>query len=244
MSTDSPEDSTSPTASASEPAFVLPSAPGLGAVFQALLKQPQALAERFQVHSSGGLWLRLGLLVLGSVALFGLVMGNFSMGTQLWATPLKLLLGITFSALICFPSLFIFGSLAGAQLHLRPLVLGLLGFLALHGLLLLGFAPVLWVFTRSTESVTFIGALTLAIWLLSTGLAYGFLRTFFAGAGAKNPAMLKLWFAIFLLVALQMSTALRPLLAPSDALFTSEKKFFLHHWGASFDLEVNQPVTR
>jgi hypothetical protein len=35
---------------------------------------------------------------------------------------------------------------------------------------------------------------------------------------------------IFLLVGLQMTTSLRPILGRSDTLLTQEKKFFLQHW--------------
>jgi hypothetical protein len=36
---------------------------------------------------------------------------------------------------------------------------------------------------------------------------------------------------IFLLVAVQMTTALRPILGKSDTFLPREKKFFLAHWG-------------
>jgi hypothetical protein len=39
------------------------------------------------------------------------------------------------------------------------------------------------------------------------------------------------WSGIFLLVTLQMTTSLRPIIGRSDDFLTSEKKFFLQHWG-------------
>ena len=48
---------------------------------------------------------------------------------------------------------------------------------------------------------------------------------------AKSQAGLNVWVVIFLLVALQMTTALRPILGKSDRFFPTEKKFFIGHWG-------------
>jgi hypothetical protein len=36
---------------------------------------------------------------------------------------------------------------------------------------------------------------------------------------------------IFLLVMVQMTTALRPLIGTADTLLPTEKRFFLGHWG-------------
>ena len=41
---------------------------------------------------------------------------------------------------------------------------------------------------------------------------------------------LKVWMAIFLLVCLQMTTALRPIIGTSEHWLPQEKKFFLAHW--------------
>ena len=52
----------------------------------------------------------------------------------------------------------------------------------------------------------------------------------FSHANAKSHAGLNVWIVIFLLVALQMTTALRPILGKSDTFFPTEKKFFIGHW--------------
>ena len=41
---------------------------------------------------------------------------------------------------------------------------------------------------------------------------------------------LALWCLMFVLVCVQMTTTLRPLLGTSDRLLTYEKKFFVEHW--------------
>jgi hypothetical protein len=57
------------------------------------------------------------------------------------------------------------------------------------------------------------------------------MKTGFSHANAKSQAGLNVWVVIFLLVALQMTTALRPILGKSDSFFPTEKKFFIGHWG-------------
>ena len=52
------------------------------------------------------------------------------------------------------------------------------GLLALMTVLLIGFAPVAWVFSQSTSSLVAMGALHLAFWLVAT--VFG-LRFLFAG---------------------------------------------------------------
>ena len=41
---------------------------------------------------------------------------------------------------------------------------------------------------------------------------------------------LRVWTLIFVLVLLQMTAALRPILGASDAFMPGEKKFFVSHW--------------
>jgi hypothetical protein len=38
------------------------------------------------------------------------------------------------------------------------------------------------------------------------------------------------WVAVFVLVCLQMTTALRPIIGTSDHWLPKEKKFFIAHW--------------
>ena len=49
-------------------------------------------------------------------------------------------------------------------------------FSALLGLLLIAFAPILWIFTQSSNSLPFVGFLALVVWLLSFLLASSLLR--------------------------------------------------------------------
>jgi hypothetical protein len=97
--------------------------------------------------------------------------------------------------------------------------------------LLIGFAPVAWLFSQSTESVVWMGVLHLAFWLVATLFGLRFLENGFSHTQARSSAGLNVWIIIFLLVAVQMTTALRPIVGKANNLFPTEKKFFVTHWG-------------
>lgn len=197
---------------------------------EALLRVPGRIL--FEMRNGNGRTLAYSLTVVAVVCLlgYGLTVGMFSWGTQLWAAPIKVTLGALFSALICFPSLVVFSFLAGSDTTIREIFLLLVATLALSSLLLLGFGPVSWIFTQSTESIAFMGALHLLFWLI--GVYYG---TRFLGAATgflhgEKGRHIAVWSGIFLLVSLQMMTTLRPIVGTEDALFQAEKKFFVSHW--------------
>jgi len=170
---------------------------------------------------------RLALASVTAFALYGLLIGTFSGGEQLLAGPLKVAGGMILSAMICFPSLYIFLALTGVEITLRGLAGILFAMLALTGLLLLGFAPIAWVFSQSTESVAFVGALYLAIWCVATLIG---LRLLAMAAPSRSVAHLIVWEMIFVMVALQMTTALRPIVGVAPDWIPKEKKFFVSYW--------------
>ena len=201
---------------------------------ECILRHPRRVL--YQLRQPGGGHLIAALLfiaVLCSVV-YGLVVGTFSQGTQLWAAPVKIAAGLVVSAFICLPSLYIFSCLSGAQVRLVE-VFGLLaGLLALMTVLLVGFAPVAWVFSQSTESIAAMGGLHLIFWFIATYFGVRFLSAGFAHLNGR-PAGLRVWVTIFLLVMIQMSTALRPIVGTSDTFLPKEKKFFLKHWFEQLD---------
>jgi hypothetical protein len=163
-------------------------------------------------------------------AVYGFVTGTFSGGTQLWAAPVKIAGGLLVSAAICLPSLFIFTCLSGAQSRLAEVCGLLAGLLMLMTILLVGFAPVAWIFSQSTESVAWMGTLHLLFWFIATIFGVRFLKNGFYQANARSQAGVNVWIIIFLLVAMQMTTALRPIIGKSETFFPTEKKFFVVHW--------------
>lgn len=203
----------------------------LASSLEALLRSPVRVLHQLGRPGGGRLTLWLGLVSLVTLAVYGVILGSFSMHEQLWAAPLKVTVGLLACGVICLPSLYVFACLSGATARLSEIVGLLAGLLALTGLLLVSFGPVAWVFSQSTNSIGWMGFLHLAFWVVATGFGLRFLHAGFRQLQARSPGVFTVWTLIFLVVVLQMSTALRPLLGRAPTLLPTEKKFFLSHWG-------------
>lgn len=212
----------------------LPDKLDIRALFEALLRSPRGLVARLSEPGSGALLSFLGIAIISMVA-FGLVLGSFAMGTQLWAAPLKITAGLLIAGIICYPSLYIFSCLAGSRAGAGQLASTLAGMLALAGLLLLGFAPAVWIFTQATDAFGFMGALALIPWFVALCFGFRFLETAVGLTGATSRGPVFVWSCIFLMVTLQMTTSLRPILGRDPRFLTDEKKFFIQHWIESAD---------
>ena len=203
---------------------------GVGAAVEAILHQPLRVSHHFrQLQGAASLTATFVGVALAAALAYGLAVGAFSGGTQWWAAPVKMAVGLLASALICLPSLFIFACLSGSTARLREVVGLLAGLLALMTILLVGFAPVAWVFSQSTESVVAMGVLHLAFGAVATGFALRFLDVGLSERGGQLGGV-RIWMVIFVLVLVQMTTALRPLLGTADTFLPTEKRFFLSHW--------------
>lgn len=200
------------------------------AAIEALLRQPRRLLFQLRQPGAGGLIAQMLFVSAVCALVYGVVAGTFSGGTQLWIAPAKIAGGLLVSAAICLPSLYIFTCLSGAQARLAEVCGLLAGLLMLMTILLVGFAPVAWIFSQSTESAAWMGFLHLAFWFVATLFGVRFMKHGFAHAEAKSQAGVNVWICIFLLVALQMTTALRPIIGKADTFFPTEKKFFIGHW--------------
>ena len=69
------------------------------------------------------------------------------------------------------------------------------------------------------------GTLHLFFWLVGLGFGLRFLA-----AGSRH---LKTWTVIFVVVCLQMTTTLRPIVGHAERFLPTEKKFFIAHWWES-----------
>ncbi len=205
------------------------------AAIEALLRQPRRLLFQLRQPGAGKLIAQMLFVAFVCAAVYGVVAGTFSGGDQMWIAPVKIAVGLFISAAICLPSLYIFTCLSGAQSRLAEVCGLLAGLLMLMTILLVGFAPVAWIFSQSTESVAWMGFLHLMFWFVATLFGVRFMKHGFAHAEAKSQAGVNVWICIFLLVALQMTTALRPIIGKSDTFFPAEKKFFLGHWLETLD---------
>jgi hypothetical protein len=203
---------------------------GVIPAFEALLRQPRRVL--FQLTQTRASWLIAGMVLIAVFCslVYGLVVGTFSGGDQIWVAPLKVAAGLLISCLICFPSLYIFSCLSGSQARLVEVAGLVAGLLALMTILLLGLAPVAWVFSQSTGSIATMGVLH---WMFCTiGVYFGlrFLKNGCFLLNARTTGYLKVWMVIFPLVVVQMATALRPIVGTASTILPTEKKFFLTHW--------------
>jgi hypothetical protein len=189
----------------------------------------------------------LVILVLAASAcalLYGLVVGAFSGGVQYYAAPLKIAGGLLVSAALCLPSLYVFGCLSGSTARIRDAVRMLAGTLALALILLFSFAPVAWVFSQSTNSVGVMGLFHVVFWLVAISFGGRFLLRGMRRAGARSEGAFYVWLVLFVLVSLQMATALRPIVGTAPMWLPKEKKFFMAHWAASFEEPTKPGETR
>ena len=111
-------------------------------------------------------------------------------------------------------------------------------------LLLLGFTPVIWIFSQSTNSIAFMGALALVFWAISIYFGLGVIAKTADHLGMERRSHLAVWMTIFILVGLQMTTSLRPIVGQSDRFLSTEKKFFLTHWAEQVLAEARARSTR
>jgi hypothetical protein len=195
-----------------------------------LLKFPGRITH--ELHHARAKIIAGWLLVFGiiGVAIYGIVVGAQSGGAQIWIAPAKLGLGTLLAVLICLPSLYIFTCLGGIDAPPRSVCGALFAAVCLSSLLLIGFAPVAWIFSQSTDSVAFMGALHLLFWIIGIRFGLRLIDAMGRFLGARSKGHLRIWSIIFILVCFQMTTALRPIIAPSKTFLPTEKKFFLANW--------------
>jgi hypothetical protein len=204
--------------------------PGIVTAIECILRQPRRVMFQLQQPGAGKLIAEMLFVAVVCSLIYGVVVGSFSGGAQWWAAPIKISAGLLFSALICLPSLYIFACMSGSQARLAEILGFATGLLSLMTILLIGFAPVAWLFSQSTASVVWMGALHLLFWFISTLFGLRFLENGFSHSKARSVAALRTWVVIFILVVVQMTTALRPLVGTSNSLLPTEKVFFISHW--------------
>jgi hypothetical protein len=194
----------------------------------ALVQAPAGVVE--DIHRRAFTLSRLTTLVVVTMIITGLVVAGFSGGAQLWIVPIKLSLGMLACALLCLPSLYIFSSLAGAAQSLRETAAALLMGVALMGVLLVGLAPVSWLFSQTTSSPAVMGGLHITALLVASYFGLGLVRRVLGALNDQPLSGMGGWSFMFVLVLLQMTTTLRPLVGPYEGALLGSKRFFLTHW--------------
>ncbi len=199
-------------------------------VCESLLKQPGRVLYELTTGRALALVSSLAVVAIICFSVYGAVAGSLTGGSQLWISPLKILIGTGLTALICLPSLYIFLCLGGADTRLHEVAGILTAAICLTGLLLVGFAPVAWVFSQSTDSLALMGALHLGFWFVALIFGMRLLTDGTALAWGHRSGALTVWIVIYAVVTLQMMTALRPILGEAPTFLPTEKQFFLAHW--------------
>src|SRR6266481_6051891 len=207
--------------------------PNAVSAIESILRKPRRVMYQLRQPGSGRLIFSMILVAMVCSLIYGVVVGTFSMGDQLWAAPVKIAGGLLFATLICLPSLYIFTCLSGSHARLVEICGLVAGLLMLMTILLIGFAPVAWLFSQSTNSVTWMGALHLIFWFIATFFGLRLLEAVFSHSKARSTAGLNTWIVIFMLVAIQMTTALRPIIGTDTTFLPTKKKFFVTHWSDS-----------
>lgn len=201
-----------------------------------LLRDPGAFVVA--AKETGGFGKLAGFLVLLTLvgtALFGAALGSFVDGRVALLDAAKLSGIVVFSFAVCYPTMYVFACISGSTLSaLRLFGFGLVSTATL-GCLLAALAPILWLFAVSTEAVGFIVMFACVL----GGVALTFAYRPFVGAVAKgiaaSSAGFKVWFFLFIIVALQAITLVRPMLAPIGTPREPEGKcFFVRHFAQTF----------
>jgi len=215
------------------------------AAIDAILRQPRRVMFQLRQPDAHRLVTSMVLASLVCAAIYGAIAGTSTGGSQLGVASVKVTLGLLISGVICLPSLYIFTCLSGSQARLLEICGLLSGLFLLMTVLLIGFAPVAWIFSQSTDSLVGMGALHLIFWFIATAFGLRFLQAGFSQSRARSQAGIKTWVVIFVLVALQMTAALRPILGKSDTFLPGSKKFFAVYWSQCFqEARDNSRATR
>lgn len=173
----------------------------------------------------------LSALTAAGAAVFGFALGSFAGVTTGFLDALKMAGVILFAYVLTYPSLYVFASICGCRYSaLRLAAFGLVS-TGVLGCLLAALAPILWIFAVSTETKAFI--MVFSVLLAGVALAVAFRPIFhredkeasFANAGFA------VWSVLFVIVALQTVTLLRPMLSSADETATQRSKlFFVQHF--------------
>lgn len=206
------------------------SSPTAAKVIDALLKKPGAIIYEIVKGRRAVVSAFLLAVLTVCVLCYGFVMGLFAGSQQVWVVPTKAALGFLLSGLLCLPSLYILASLSGAKQSLGEMAALLLVSMALCAMLLLGFAPITWVFSQSTEATQFMGVLHAVFLGVALWFSLQLLRATLEFLNKSAMATITVWCVIFTIVLLQMSTTLRPLVGSFEGYGFGEKRLFLVHW--------------
>lgn len=202
--------------------------PTLTSILDALLRSPARLLDA--VRDEEGTTPRLLVIGVIGLAATGLAMATWSGGAQLAIVPVKLAVLAIVTALVCMPSLHVLSALSGGTQSIRETLGAMSMGLALTAVLGLALAPIAWVLSAATSSIALAGTLYLVVFLIAAGFGLGLVRRALGTSAGTTVRGLGAWSVMFVIVALQLGTTLRPLVGPFDGFWLHERTFFLAHF--------------
>jgi hypothetical protein len=208
----------------------MPEPHGVFASMDELLRRPTAGFERASAGVPVGAWATRVLVgSVGCCVLYGAAGGFFAGGAQIGIAAVKAPIIVACSAVLCLPSLYVFGLLAGAGLTRSRVIVTLAGFFGMLALVLVGLLPIEWLFSVSSRSLAFVVWLHLALWIIAVIFGARFLQ---AALPEMPTGAMVLWLMLFCVVSFQVTTLLRPTLwrAANAPLVERGKLFFLDHF--------------
>lgn len=221
-----------------------PAAPGPAprgfAACHELLTDPLAPVRRAIAGHPAAVW-PLALSGLLGFGLYGAAAGMFQGGTQIAVAAWKGVAIAAMALLLCAPSLYVFGALAGARWTPAAFRAVATGLLATLGMLLGGLLPIAWLFSSSSRFLGTVVWIHVLLWIVALGLAFRFLSGAFRELGARGGSFL--WLVLFLIVSFQVTTLLRPVLwrpAGAPVLRLDEKKGFFEHFGDVLEVKPEE----
>ncbi|HBC85624.1 MAG TPA: hypothetical protein DCZ94_01590 [Lentisphaeria bacterium] len=206
-----------------------------------LLKDPLKVISGFGRLPMARLLLNIILINIVCLVGYGVIVGSFSGGIQWYMAPVKIIAGLMLAVLFCYPSFYIFSCLSGIDVKPGTAMLVLLAAVSVFSILIVGFAPIAWVFSQSTNTVFFIGFFHLLFWGTSTLFGMRVLLKAASSLKCKNTFYPLFWILIFMITSLQMMTALRPIVGTAETVLPKEKMFFMAHWSKLFSETVDTP---
>jgi hypothetical protein len=195
-----------------------------------LLRKPDAGFARARSGAPVGAWaIRVFAGSLGCCVLYGAGSGFFAGGAQIGIAAVKVPIIVTWSVLLCLPSLYVFGLLAGAALTRARFVVTLIGIVGMLALVLVGLLPIEWLFSVSTRSLAFAVWLHLVLWAIAVAFGARFLR---AALPEMPASAVALWLVLFCVVGFHVTTFMRPTLGrePNAPVLEHGNRFFLDHF--------------
>jgi hypothetical protein len=189
-----------------------------------VLQDRNALLDEIACGKKSDL-LKVALVSFALTALGGLGLGAAHGPAQALAAAVKLPLINLGALLICLPTFYIFAALQGSRLGLDKILRMFAVGLGLRGAVIAGLAPLLIFVSSIGSPYGFI--------LLAGGLAFGlaelgFMRTLDNGVRiykerTKDPvglALVRGWMLLYMLVAMQLTWSLRPVIGEPGSPFT------------------------